>query len=102
MVTDRGGRLGMESVCRRNEISSLRPAESSFGSIALVGSYYQSTSSTFFDVLSHHLPKFYPGPTEITLNIFGSMQISRQRNASIRVYSSQIARSNPSTSIRCV
>jgi hypothetical protein len=56
MVTDRGGRLAMEPVCRQNEISSLRTAESSFGSIALVGSNYQSTFSTFFDVLSHHLP----------------------------------------------
>jgi len=92
MVTDRGGRLALESVYCRKEISSLRTAESSFGSIALVGSYYQSTFSTFFNVLSHHLPKFCPGSTEITLNIFGSMQIARQENASIRVYSSQIAR----------
>jgi len=94
MVTDRGGRLALESVCCRKEISSLRTTESSFGSIALVGSYYQSTFSTFFDVLSHHLPKSCPGPTEITLNIFGSMQIARQENASIRVYSSQIAGCN--------
>jgi len=57
MVTDRGGRLAVESVYCRNEINLLRTAESSFGSIALVGSYCQSTLSAFFDVLSHHLPQ---------------------------------------------
>ncbi len=77
MVTDRGGRLAVESVCCRNEISSLPAAESSFGSIVLVGSYYQTTFGTFFDVLSHHLPKFCP--TEIVLDIFGSMQIPKTR-----------------------
>jgi len=60
MVTDRGGRLATESVCCRNEISSLRTAESSFDSIVLVGFYAKSTFGTFFDVLSHHLPKFCP------------------------------------------
>jgi hypothetical protein len=49
MVTDRGGRLAMDLVYGRNEISSLRTAESSFGSIVLVGSYCQSMFSTFFE-----------------------------------------------------
>jgi hypothetical protein len=77
MVTDRGGRLAMESVSCWNEISSLRAAESSFGSIVLVGSYYQTTFGAFFDVLSHHLPKFCP--TEIVLDIFGSMQTTKTK-----------------------
>ena len=59
MVTDRGGRLAMELVyCR------------------LVGSYCQSTSSTIFDVLSHHLPNFCP--TKLVAH-FGSMQIPKTR-----------------------
>ena len=56
VVTDGGGRLSVEPVCCRNEASSLRAAGSLFGSIVLVGSYYQTTFS-FFDVLSHHLPQ---------------------------------------------
>ena len=55
MATDRGGRLAVEPVYCRNEISSLGTAESSFGSIVLVGSNCQSTFGTFFEVLSYHL-----------------------------------------------
>ena len=90
MVTDRGGRLAVESVYCRNEISSLRTGESSFGSIVLVGSYYQSTFSTFFDVVSHHLPNFVQRNSLWTFS--EACKSQRQGNRSIRVYSSQIAR----------
>jgi hypothetical protein len=70
----------MEQVCRRNEISSLCTAESSFGSIVLVGSYCQSTFSTFFDVLSHHLPQKLPDAKRWEL--LEAAKLQRQANRS--------------------
>jgi hypothetical protein len=80
MFTDRGGRLDMELVYSRNEINSLRKAESSFRSTVLMDSNYQSTFSTFFDILSNHLLKKLPNAKQ--WESFEAAKLQRQANRS--------------------
>lgn len=75
MFTDRGGRLDMEPVYIRNEINSLRKAESSFRSTVLMDSNYQSTFGTFSNVLSNHLPQRIA--QRKTVGMFGSSKTTK-------------------------